>query len=816
MPNFKISALLLLILFLCLPVGCGSDGDGGTVPNPPADLADVSLSATDSAPMAPIFVNGLPTKAAITSYEVIFLDADGLDLFSRILEVPLEGLPWFRAPFHPIFPNEGGPVQLVIAGGGVRSPVREIDLGALPAAPGSFARYVEVLREHIDQRAVLEGSSFAALAALDFAEVEPRLLPFKVAQSYVDDPNHPDCFARIADGTSTYLDATQKDLLDSIFGYAHIDSVVQADIDRLAGFQPTALAWFTDKSTTGDCVNMGPTVSTAPELSDAMQKAFEAKIATDPNGAPAQIMQAAGLAFSAAAFVPAFTPAASVLGAGVYAFQTSREYIANTYPSSFVSLDFALDRSELPEDEPGFAQWSDVNVIAQSKGWVADKAILNGAMQLMGAGLANSEKLAIQGSTGLRDAAMGGINMSLDTYLDGQPDGAVEFCSQRWRIDITDQPYSEGKAVIGRVSVDTQWREIRPIEIGTDIIRVKAVTEKFGFESVSADLPIETKAISVVATPDVITVQNPGEVVNITATIANADRVTLDWRTEAGSWNDGQGNETNEPGTRPLLTPTNEQAYPFFVVVESSSRQGLRASGLPARKDQVEIRHQTASIIVGPGGACVANGESEPFTATVQGLDNTAVTWSLEPVNVGGTAVGSVNQTGLYSAPSTGSGTALVVATSQEDPSVVGKVEVEVGACSCSWTLVVEGDGAWSGDFASHAFATQFSPYTMTIGYLDPIVEATGNIQIFESGPTSGNLGSWDCNFTWVTASRFWVAVNDADTPSTLQIFQNTGAQVQSVVSGTVLTAVGGEEFLRPFTLTIRSADILSGALCEE
>jgi len=489
--------------------------------------------------------------------------------------------------------------------------------------------------------------------------------------------------------------------------------------------------------------------------------------------------------------------------------------VANTYPSSFVSLDFVLDRDELPEDEPDFARWSEVNVIAQSNGWVADKAILNGAMQLMGAGLGKSEKLAIQGSTGLRDQALGGINMSLDTYLDGQPDGVVEFCSQRWRVDITDQPYSEGKAVVGRVTVDTQWREIRPAAVGPDIIRVKAVTEKFGYQSISADLPIETKAINVTATLDVIAVRNPGEEVNVTATIANADRITLDWRTEAGSWNDNQGNETNEPGTRPLLTPTDEQAYPFLVVVESSSRQGLRASGLPPRLGIVTVRLQKASIIVAPGGACVANGESEPFTATVEGLDNTAVTWSLEPVNIGGAAVGSITQTGLYSAPATGSGTAMVVATSQEDPAVVGKVEVEAGSCTCSWTLVVEGDGAWSGDFASHAFATQFSPYSMTIGYLDPIEEATGNIQIFENGPASGELGNWGCNFAWTIPNRFWVAVNDADTPASLQIFRNTGAQVQSVVSGTVLTVVGGEGFLRPFTLTIRSADILSGGLCE-
>ncbi len=820
MRHLKHPVLLLLLLFSALFLGCGGGDDVATPPGQTTDLDNAALATKSSLPMARISVSGIPAAKAATSYEVVFLDKEGLDLFTLPLEIPAEGLPWFMAPFHPGLPNEGGPVSLLIAAGETRSPVLDLDLGALPAAPGSFARYVSVLREHIDQRAVLEGSSFAALAALDFEDVETRLLPFKFAQSFVDDSNNPNCLARIADGSSPYLDAEAKDLLDRIFGYAPVDSVVQADIDHLTGAETSAFTWYGDGSAKDGCVNMGPTVSTAPQLSDAMQTAFEAKIATDPNGAPAQILGATGLALGAAAFVPGLGGLAAVAGAGLYAFQTSREYYANTYPSAFVSLDFALDKSELSEDEPGFTRWSDVNVIAKSNGWVADKAIFDAIMQLAGAGLGAAQLGKIKGSETLRDAAMTDVGMSVGFFLDGQPSGLVEFCSQRWRVDITDLPYSRGEAVIGRVTVDTKWREIRPAQVGPDIIRVRAVSEQFGFQTISADLPIETKAIKVTAVPSVVFVKKPGEVVNITTTLQYAELEILDWRPEEGSWNDGMGNATNEPGTRPLLTPTDEKKYPFLVVVESMSRQGLRAAGDPPRLDIVTVKHEKATIIVSPDGICVANGKTESFTADVQGLDNTAVTWSLAPVTTGGVVVGTINQTtGVFKAPTSGgSAEVLVVATSQEDPEISGQAHVETGTCSCSWSLTIVGDGTWSGDFAAHLFGTQTGPFTMTFGQIDPDADGLGTVQIFEEvGPIPGLTGSWGCHFGWQIGERGWFAINDEDSPSVLQVLSNSGAQMESVISGTVYTPVNGDVVYRSFSLTIRSGDLRTdGSVCGE
>ncbi len=820
MRILKLATIWLLLVLWTLPLGCGGGDDGVTPPDQSNDLSAITLTVSSSAPMAQIFVQGLPTTKAVDDYRVVFLDSEGADSFDVPLVIPEAGLPWFLAPFHPLLPNSGGPVSLQVSGGQDRSPTQDLDLGALPSTPGKFADYVAALRQHIDQRAQREGSSFADLAATEMDAVEARLLPLKFAQSFVDDPTNPHCLARIIDGSSDVLDAEQKQLLDNMFGYAHIDSVVQADVDHMTGSPARVFTWYGDDSAKAGCINMGPIVATDVQLSDAMQKAFEAKIATDPNGNPAKILNLTGQALTAASFVPALGAVAAVAGAGLYAFQTSREYYANTYPSSFVSLEFTLDRDVLPEDEPDFTRWSNVKVVAKSEGWTADKAIFNGVMQLVGAGLSASHVGEIQGSSFLRDDAMFTVGNNMNKFLDTQPDGVVEFCSQRWGVDITDLPYSRGEAVIGRVTVDTDFREIRPVMVGADIIRVRAVSDQFGFQTISADLPIETKAILVRSTPDVILVRNPGvEVVFITTTIEYADQVTLDWRAEAGSWNDNAGDETNGPKTRPLLTPADEQAYPFDVVVESTSRQGLRASGLPPRRDTVKIRLQTGEIIVSPSEACVPNGETETFIADVLNLDNTAVTWSLEAATIGGTAFGSVSQAGVYTAPASGSGEALVVATSQEDPEIIGRAYVEAGTCACSWTLEIAGGGTWSGDNAGHVFAGQFNPFSLTFGFLDQATDGSGNVQVYEvNGPTAGVLGTWDCHFSWVTDSQVWVSTNTEGTASTMVIEANSEAQVKSTITGTLLTAVGGEDAFQPFTLTIRSGDVIGsgGVPCGE
>ena len=74
-----------------------------------------------------------------------------------------------------------------------------------------------------------------------------------------------------------------------------------------------------------------------------------------------------------------------------------------------------------------------------------------------------------------------------------------------------------------------------------------------------------------------------------------------------------------------------------------------------------------------PNNVTLLEGATQTFTATVTGTTNTAVTWSVQE-SFGGT----INSTGLYTAPQNTWGTFHVVATSQANPASMGIAAVAV------------------------------------------------------------------------------------------------------------------------------------------
>jgi hypothetical protein len=89
---------------------------------------------------------------------------------------------------------------------------------------------------------------------------------------------------------------------------------------------------------------------------------------------------------------------------------------------------------------------------------------------------------------------------------------------------------------------------------------------------------------------------------------------------------------------------------------------GSTSSSAPASP-----RPQLISVTVTPNPATVLRGATQTFAATVTGTTNTAVTWSVQE-NAGGT----IDSTGLYTAPHDTTGTFHVVATSEADSAAKG------------------------------------------------------------------------------------------------------------------------------------------------
>jgi hypothetical protein len=105
----------------------------------------------------------------------------------------------------------------------------------------------------------------------------------------------------------------------------------------------------------------------------------------------------------------------------------------------------------------------------------------------------------------------------------------------------------------------------------------------------------------------------------------------------------------------------------FHVVATSVADTTKSASAT------VTVQLPPVAIAINPTTASVSGCNTARFAATVTNTSNTAVSWSVQE----GTAGGTVDATGLYTAPSS-PGTYHVVATSQADPTKTAIAAVTV------------------------------------------------------------------------------------------------------------------------------------------
>jgi len=82
----------------------------------------------------------------------------------------------------------------------------------------------------------------------------------------------------------------------------------------------------------------------------------------------------------------------------------------------------------------------------------------------------------------------------------------------------------------------------------------------------------------------------------------------------------------------------------------------------------------SVTVAITPSAATIPQGGSISYSATVKGVANTAVKWSIQEGSVGG----SITSSGVYTAPNAAVGTFHVVATSVADPTVSAEAAVGV------------------------------------------------------------------------------------------------------------------------------------------
>src|ERR1035438_6521455 len=160
--------------------------------------------------------------------------------------------------------------------------------------------------------------------------------------------------------------------------------------------------------------------------------------------------------------------------------------------------------------------------------------------------------------------------------------------------------------------------------------------------------------------------------------------------------------------------PSTPGTYTFEVMVTDSPRYDMGSHSY-----LVKIAGGGGGAInvnVAPANVTLLSGATQQFTANVTGTANTAVTWSV--------STGSINSTGLYTAPTvTATTNATVTATSQADSTQSGSAALTINPQAASLQIITSGlSQGQQRDTYSAAFAASggTSPYSWTVSGGNP------------------------------------------------------------------------------------------------
>lgn len=143
----------------------------------------------------------------------------------------------------------------------------------------------------------------------------------------------------------------------------------------------------------------------------------------------------------------------------------------------------------------------------------------------------------------------------------------------------------------------------------------------------------------------------------------------------------------------------------LYTAPSQSGNHTIGASAGTGAGNSASTQITVFSFAVSPDGAAISPGATQQFTATIQGLTNTAVTWSVDGVAGGNSSVGTVSTGGLYTAPHA-IGPHTVTAASAAFPSDTVNGRVTVINAAPSAVLTYHNDDARDGAFLEEVTLT--------------------------------------------------------------------------------------------------------------
>ncbi|HJW98644.1 MAG TPA: hypothetical protein VJ453_00690 [Terriglobales bacterium] len=210
-----------------------------------------------------------------------------------------------------------------------------------------------------------------------------------------------------------------------------------------------------------------------------------------------------------------------------------------------------------------------------------------------------------------------------------------------------------------------------------------------------------TTGVAVTISPTSASVAG-GATQQFTATVTGSTNTAVTWQVNGTAGGDAVVGTINSTGlyTAPNVLPTTTTV----AVTAVSQADNTKSASVP-----VTLTAPAITITISPTSASVVAANPQPFTATVTGSTNTAVTWSVNGVAGGNSTIGTVSSSGVYTAPLSAPRTGITVtATSQANTafSASAPVAVQFGNASLNGTyvfLAMQGDNSAGSTFTARA-----------------------------------------------------------------------------------------------------------------
>jgi hypothetical protein len=204
-----------------------------------------------------------------------------------------------------------------------------------------------------------------------------------------------------------------------------------------------------------------------------------------------------------------------------------------------------------------------------------------------------------------------------------------------------------GNAVLG--TIDSSGRYTAPAATtGAHTLVVRSVSDPTQFASCTITV---NASIAVAVSPSAITLDH-GSAQTFTATVTGTTGdQTVSWSSSAG---------LIDASTGAFVAPA---AGTGPITITAQSNQDGSTLGTST------ITLNPVVVTLSPGIVTIMQGATTPFTASVAGAVNQAVTFQVDGIPGGNAVLGTMDASGVYTAPSTGTGPHTVTATSASDPS---------------------------------------------------------------------------------------------------------------------------------------------------